>query len=128
MNNDRLLSFLGLCKRAGCLISGAETVTKAVREGKALLVLYASDVSDNSLKGVVKAAEDGGVGIDWLKEHKTAWMLTSWQVKILRRPVFCEHVKIKTWACGFRHFLGQRNFTITNAETGELGARARLLP
>ena len=65
-------------------------------------------------------AEDGGVGIDWLKEHHTAWMLISWQVKILRRPVFCEHVKIKTWACGFRHFLGQRNFTITNAETGEL--------
>lgn len=61
MNNDRLLSFLGLCKRAGCLISGAETVTKAVREGKAQLVLYASDVSDNSLKDVVKAAEDGGV-------------------------------------------------------------------
>lgn len=61
MNNDRLLSFLGLCKRAGCLISGAETVTKAVREGKAQLVLYASDVSDNSLKGVVKAAEECGV-------------------------------------------------------------------
>ncbi len=65
-------------------------------------------------------AEDGGVGIDWLKEHKTAWMLTSWQVKILRRPVFCEHVKIKTWASGFRHFLGMRNFTIRNAETDEL--------
>jgi len=65
-------------------------------------------------------AEDGGVGIDWLKEHHTAWMLTGWQVKILRRPVFCERVKITTWACGFRHFLGQRNFTIENAETGEL--------
>lgn len=56
MNNDRLLSFLGICKRAGCLISGAETVTKSVNEGKAKLVLYASDVSENSLKGVLKAA------------------------------------------------------------------------
>lgn len=56
MNNDRLLSFLGLCKRAGRLISGAETVTKAVNEGKAVLVLYASDVSENSLKQVLKAA------------------------------------------------------------------------
>ncbi len=65
-------------------------------------------------------AEDGGVGIDWLKERKTAWMLISWQVKILRRPAYCEHVKITTWACGFRHFLGMRNFTIENAETGEL--------
>ncbi len=57
MNNDRLLSFLGLCKRAGKLISGAETVTKAITEKKALLVLYASDVSQNSIKGVLKAAE-----------------------------------------------------------------------
>ena len=65
-------------------------------------------------------AEDGGVGIDWLKEHRTAWMLISWQVKILRRPVFCEHVKITTWATGFRHFLGTRNFTIKNEETDEL--------
>ena len=63
MSNDRLLSFLGLCKRAGRLISGAETVTKAVKEGKAKLVLYASDVSGNSLKGVVRAAQDCGVPV-----------------------------------------------------------------
>ena len=65
-------------------------------------------------------AEDGGVGIDWLKERNAAWMLISWQVKILRRPAYCERVKITTWACGFRHFLGKRNFTIENEETGEL--------
>lgn len=57
MNNDRLLSFLGLCKRAGYLISGAETVTKAINEDKALLVLYASDASANSLKNVLKTAQ-----------------------------------------------------------------------
>lgn len=39
------------------LLSGAETVTKAVNEGKAKLVLYAADVSENSLKGVFKAAD-----------------------------------------------------------------------
>ena len=61
MNNDKLLSFLGLCKRAGYLISGADTVTRAVNEGKALLVLYASDVSDNSLKGVLRAAQDKNI-------------------------------------------------------------------
>ena len=57
MSNDRLLSFLGLCKRAGYLISGAETVTKAINDDKALLALYASDASANSLKGVLKTAE-----------------------------------------------------------------------
>ena len=57
MNNDRLLSFLGLCKRAGYLISGADTVTKAINDDKALLALYASDASANSLKNVLKTAE-----------------------------------------------------------------------
>ena len=65
-------------------------------------------------------AEDRGVGIDWLNDHKTAWMLTSWQIKIDRRPKYCENIKVTTWACGFRFFLGKRNFTIENAETGEL--------
>ena len=61
MSNDKLLSFLGLCKRAGCLISGADTVTRAVCDGKAVLVLYASDVSDNSLKQVLRAAHSHDV-------------------------------------------------------------------
>ena len=54
--NDRLLSFLGLCKRAGHLISGADTVIKSMRDKKALLALTASDFSDNSRKNVEKAA------------------------------------------------------------------------
>ncbi len=70
MNNDRLLSFLGICKRAGSLITGAETVTKAVNEHKALLVLYASDVSDNSLKAVRRAAENNGVAVSELPRNK----------------------------------------------------------
>ena len=70
MNNDRLLSFLGICKRAGSLITGAETVTKAVSEHKALLVLYASDVSENSLKAVRRAAENNGVAVKELPRNK----------------------------------------------------------
>ena len=65
-------------------------------------------------------AEDRGVGIDWLNDHKTAWMLTSWQIKIDRKPKYCENIKVTTWACGFRFFVGKRNFTIENADTGEL--------
>ena len=61
MNNDRLLSFLGICKRSGKLIHGADTVIKAVKEGKARLVLYASDVSENSLKKVLRTAQESGV-------------------------------------------------------------------
>jgi ribosomal protein L7Ae-like RNA K-turn-binding protein len=54
--NDRLLSFLGLCKRAGQLISGADTVVRTMKDNKALLVLAANDFSDNSLKNVEKAS------------------------------------------------------------------------
>lgn len=70
MNNDRLLSFLGLCKRAGYLISGAQTVEKAINEGKAKLTLYASDVSENSLKGVLNAAGQHGVAARRLPRTK----------------------------------------------------------
>lgn len=70
MNNDRLLSFLGICKRAGRLVSGADTVTKTVNEGKALLILYASDVSENSLKQVLRAAKEQGTPVKQLPYPK----------------------------------------------------------
>lgn len=70
MNNDRLLSFLGICKRAGRLVSGADTVTKTVNEGKALLILYASDVSENSLKQVLRAAKEHGIPVKQLPYPK----------------------------------------------------------
>ena len=47
--NDRVLSFLGLCRRAKKLVIGAEVTEESVREGKSLLVLYACDASQNSL-------------------------------------------------------------------------------
>lgn len=65
-------------------------------------------------------AEDRGVGVDWLNEKHTVWMLTGWQIRINRRPRYCERLKVTTWACGFRFFIGKRNFTIENVETGEL--------
>lgn len=59
--NDRLLSFLGLCRRAKKLVIGAEVTVQSVEQGRSLLVLYASDASKNSLKPVLKAAEEHGV-------------------------------------------------------------------
>ena len=59
--NDRVLSFLGLCRRAKKLVIGAETTEASVREGKSLLVLYAEAASPNSLKRVRRACEEHGV-------------------------------------------------------------------
>lgn len=61
-------------------------------------------------------SEDGEIGLDWLAEHDTAWMLTGWQIHIIRSPRYCERVKVTTWACGFKYFVGKRSFTITTLE------------
>ena len=57
-------------------------------------------------------AEDKDVGLQWLNDHHTAWMLTNWQIHILRRPEFCEEIEIITWASGFKFFIGRRSFLI----------------
>ena len=66
---DRLLSFLGLCRRAKKLVIGAETTVESVESGKSQLVLYASDFSRGSLKKVLHAA--GSHGVDALMLPRT---------------------------------------------------------
>lgn len=73
--NDRILSFLGLCRRAKKLVIGAETAEKSVREGKSLLVLYASDAAPNSLKRVRRACGEQGVAVRQLHCDKQALSL-----------------------------------------------------
>ncbi|MFS0727884.1 L7Ae/L30e/S12e/Gadd45 family ribosomal protein [Paenibacillus sp. 1P07SE] len=50
MSKDKGLSALGMAMRAGKLITGEDTVLKAIRAGKACLVLVAGDASDNTKK------------------------------------------------------------------------------
>lgn len=47
---DRILSMMGLAYKAGRLVSGEFASEKAVKEGKARLVIIASDASDNTKK------------------------------------------------------------------------------
>lgn len=51
-NIARALSMIGMCKKAGRLISGVPLVCDAVREGRAYLTLYASGASANSVKRI----------------------------------------------------------------------------
>ncbi|GGD68005.1 50S ribosomal protein L7ae [Paenibacillus nasutitermitis] len=46
----KALSTLGMAMRAGKVISGDEIVLKAVRQGKAKLVIVAGDASENTKK------------------------------------------------------------------------------
>ncbi len=59
--DDRLLSFLGLCRRARKLVIGAQPAIESVENKKSQLIIYASDFSRNSLKPVLESAEKNGV-------------------------------------------------------------------
>lgn len=59
--SDRLLSLLGLCRRAGRLTIGCDPVKESVTKGEAQLVLFAKDASANTLKDVASVAEKAGV-------------------------------------------------------------------
>ena len=50
MQNNRILSSLGLAQKASCIASGEYAVEKAVKGGLASLVIVAEDASDNTKK------------------------------------------------------------------------------
>lgn len=51
MNQDRILSMIGLATKAGAVTSGEFSVDKAIKAGKARLVIIADDASDRTKKG-----------------------------------------------------------------------------
>ena len=50
MKQNKFLSMLGLAKRAGKVVSGEFMTEKAVKTGKAYLVIVAKDASENTKK------------------------------------------------------------------------------
>lgn len=53
----RVLSMLGLCKKAGRLVSGVPLVCDGLREGRVRLVVYAAGAAENSVKRVCDKAK-----------------------------------------------------------------------
>ncbi|MBQ2752581.1 MAG: ribosomal L7Ae/L30e/S12e/Gadd45 family protein [Firmicutes bacterium] len=53
---DRLLGTLGLCMKAGKLVTGEDSVLKAIRGNKAKVVILAKDASANTTKRMTNAA------------------------------------------------------------------------
>ena len=54
---DKALAMLGMATKAGKVVSGEFSVEKAVKEGKAWLVLVAEDASDNTKKSFTNMCE-----------------------------------------------------------------------
>lgn len=57
-----------------------------------------------------------GVGGDFCREHKRAWVLSSWQIVVERYPALAEEIKVRTWATAFKGLFGERNFCIEDKD------------
>lgn len=74
MEMDKLLSMIGLCKKAGRLLEGYEVVVTSVQEGIVPLVLTTEDLSQRSLRKLQNAMQ-------------------ATQAKHLKTPLTMEQVK-----------------------------------
>ena len=63
MNNNQILSTIGLCKRAGKLLLGFDVVGEAILSGEAKVVIIASDLSPKTKKEIELTAQKGKVRI-----------------------------------------------------------------
>ncbi|SET62938.1 acyl-[acyl-carrier-protein] thioesterase [[Clostridium] polysaccharolyticum] len=68
-------------------------------------------------------SEEVGLGLSYFQEHKKAWILSSWQIKVIRYPKIYETVTISTYPYAIKGVMGYRNFTLTDRK-GELCAIA----
>ena len=59
--NDRLLSILGLCRRAGKIVIGTDPVIESDTTAKSFIVLMTKDFSPNSKKNILKASNNSSV-------------------------------------------------------------------
>lgn len=67
-----------------------------------------------------------GVGVDYLREKKRAWILNAWHVVVERYPQIGEKIEVSTWATGFKGVFGPREFCMKTKD-GELLAYANTL-
>lgn len=67
-----------------------------------------------------------GVGVDYLREKKRAWILNAWHVVVKRYPQSGEEIEVSTWATGFKGVFGPREFFLKTKD-GELLAYANTL-
>lgn len=71
-------------------------------------------------------SESLGVGMNYLKEKRRAWILNSWQIVIERLPKVHEEIEVSTWPTGFKGVFGPRNFCMKTRD-GEMLAYANTL-
>lgn len=58
---SKVYGMLGLCQKAGKLLSGSEQVEKGIRDRKGALLIIAKDSSERTMKGYKDKAEHAGL-------------------------------------------------------------------
>ena len=61
MAQDKILTLLGFCRKAGKLVAGTEKVTELVKKGVSCLVMLSNDISAKTEKELKYHAEGGKV-------------------------------------------------------------------
>lgn len=59
--NDRILSLLGLCRRAGKLVIGANPSVESITKRNSHLIIFANDFSKLSAKQVLETAHKNNI-------------------------------------------------------------------
>lgn len=68
--NNKILSLMGLCRRAGRMTIGNDSVIDSINRRTARLVIIADDVSERTKKGIVRAAAENNVKVISINENK----------------------------------------------------------
>ncbi len=61
-------------------------------------------------------SESLGIGLDYMERSRKAWLLSSWQIVIGRRPKLGEEITVATWPYDFKGIYGMRNFVILDKD------------
>lgn len=68
-------------------------------------------------------SESLGIGLEQLGREERAWLLSAWQVEILRLPSYNEEIEVGTFPYDFKHFYGYRNLFVRD-KNGEYLVKA----
>lgn len=61
-------------------------------------------------------SEDIGSGFSSMEQVRKGWLLSAWNVEVLRRPNVAEEITIGTWPYDFKGIYGLRNFVIMDRD------------
>ena len=63
MPNNRISGFLGICRKAGKLVSGFDMTVETIQKGTAEVILLSSDCSERTARNIKRIAEENGAEV-----------------------------------------------------------------